>query len=503
MATVLAEGAMTAKLFFSSCFEDPDGTRLNIRDRVINELNPRFVRSDAKQVDRLPIWVAESHALLDRDSVASPLEKALFCVEGVKDSDVYVAVAQSKHGSGVQISATEKAQASYFELELFEAALLQKPAYVFLLKGAEPTPRLKALLDLLAPALPGFCREPLTEDQVLRRTADILERQSRPKFLSALTAVTASGKRMADQLTGSRHRSYDPARELPNIEFLGGMSDPTAKPPTNSLVEDLLDRADNEPNYQTKLVLLWLAVRELMGAPTTDPSSAPFLPLWDETLSAWTSAGAWYSLHGHPLMGCLASLASLSRVRQQKTGLLDAPHGALSSEYYSIAKRVGSPVLRQTMLQTSLKHMEVAFLKMETSGNFAQRGSVRRALGDKAGAIADYEKTLTLRENHEAATPAQIGDAMTELGFALVLDGQRRRGVKYLENGVSLLEGSRPTGFLVRALRKLGRGYFLTGSPRLALATLARAHELAVQLDMRDQIGSLERTSARIERYRH
>ncbi|WGM39755.1 hypothetical protein [Caulobacter sp. NIBR1757] len=490
---------MPSKLFFSSCFDDPERQRLNIRDRVM-ALNPPFDRDDPGAAANLPVWLAESHKVLDPNAPTLPLSKAMFCVSGVRESDVYVAVARSRHGSGVELSPGEQVQASYFELELFEAALLRKPAHIFLLKGAPPSPRLEGLLRLLAPAFPGLSWTPLDEDEIFHRVEALLERQTRPNRFPWLAGAVASGKRMADRLTGTRYQPYDPLDQPPGIQFLNGLGDPAATEPSRDVLEHLLAKADLEADHHGKLTFLWMAIRELMGAPPSEPRAMALIPYWDRALSAWNSAGAWYGLHGHPLMGCLAALGSLSRIRAANGDLRDAPHGALASEYYSIAKTLGAPWLKAEVLKTSSKHIDAAFLKGASSGNHALRGSILQAMGDRKSAIADYERTVDLRRNHEAATPGSIGDALSELGFALVRSRQTRRGLDLMEEGVALLESEPPSGFLVRAKRKLGRAYLMAGAPLLALDTLSDAHELATRYAMLDQISQIDRLAGRINR---
>lgn len=489
---------MSAKVFFSSCFTDPEGERLALRDQVM-ALNPAFDRNDSTAVANLPVWLAENHPKLDVTAPTLPFEKAMLCVDGVRDADAYVAVVRTRHGTGVDLSPMDRVQASYFELELFEAALLRKPSYIFLMKGAEPSARIEKLLRLLAPALPGLCWQPLEEGEILRRVETILARQMHPKLFQHLRRARASGKRMADQLTGARHKPYEPMQSAPAIQFLGGMVDTTARPTSEALVASILEQAQGELNQHTKLTLLWIAIRELMGTPPTDPSSSKFLPLWDSTLSAWNSAAAWFGLHGHPLMGCLAALGSLTRIREQASGLVDAPHGAMASEYYSIAKQLGLPILRRSVLATSRRHIDAAFLKGDTSGNYAMRGSIRRAQGDNLGGIEDYKHVVELREGVENASSAAIGEAKSELGFALVFAGERHRGIACMEEGIALFESDRPSGFFVRAKRKLGRAYIRAGAPRQALSTLAEAHEMATKYGMMDQISRIDRLASKID----
>ncbi len=470
------------KVFFSSCFEDPLEERMHIRDRVAALNTP-----ESKHV-----WLAEDFDVLKPTASTPPLQKALFCVEGVRQSDAYCAVVRHRHGSGVEVSPTERVQTSYFELELFEAALLRKPAYVFLLRGAEPDERITSLLHLLAPALPGLRWSPLSEDEIFARVSEMLESQLRPRLAARLAHAAGSYRLMSNQLTGTRHRQYDVRTEAPAIQFMGGWRDEAMAPPERDVVERVLDRAESEQGYQAKLVLLWTAIRELMGGALDGPASHELLPMWERALGSWNSAGAWYGLHGHPLMGCLASLSSLVSV-SDRLGRGGRPHGAFSSEYYSIAKNVGSSRLKAAVLAMSLRHIDASFEEGETSGKLAMRGSILNVMGDRAHAIEDYERVVYLRDYCEPATYAERGDARTELGFALVLAGRRRRGLELMEQGVSLLEKGGTSGFLVRAKRKLGRAYLVSGSLRQAASTLAEAFDLATQIGALDQISRIDR----------
>ena len=53
-----------------------------------------------------------------------------------------------------------------------------------------------------------------------------------------------------------------------------------------------------------------------MAAPYINPIFKEFRELWNESLGRWASAGAWYGLHNHTYLGCLASLHRMSEVRE-------------------------------------------------------------------------------------------------------------------------------------------------------------------------------------------
>jgi hypothetical protein len=172
----------------------------------------------------------------------------------------------------------------------------------------------------------------------------------------------------------------------------------------------------------------------------------------------------------------------------------------MASEYYSIAKTLPRASIRDQVLEVSYRHVEAAFAGGATSGKHALRGSIRFARRDRIGGLLDYEATVRLREGEEAATDAELGDARSELGFALVFDGQRERGLAEMEAGVALLERAGPSGFLVRAKRKLGRAYLRAFSPARALSTLEEAHDMALANGLLDQIDDIDRMAAEAAR---
>jgi len=482
-----------SKLFFSSCFDDPEGQRLAIRDRVLR-LNGNFDKDDENVISALPVWMAECHRDLDRRAPTSALRKAQICVDGVRDSEIYVAVVRNRYGSGVALQADEVAQVSYFELELFEAALLQKPAYIFVLEGGEMSERLSSLLDLLQPALPGLDRKPRSENDIFDSVKAILDQSMLPAGMNRMRPQRASRTRSSNALTQARFTQYDVVSEAPSVRFLGGILDTSATRPNLDLIRDALSRAAAQISHHERLTLIWIALRELMGAPLEGPIFRETALLWEEALGGWNSAGAWYGLHGHPLMGCLASLGSLAALKLKSQKPSDLPHGALSSEYYSIAKLVTVKRLKRAMLEKSRAHIDAAFLGEESANNYAQRGSVRFAQGDFPGAIADYRRVIDLRRS-EGAPADDIGQAMSELGFALVFNGSRSEGLKLMEDGLSLFD-DRPTGFLVRAQRKLGRAYLRAAAPIRAIEMLSKARANAEIIGANDQIQQIDRVAS-------
>ncbi len=81
-----------------------------------------------------------------------------------------------------------------------------------------------------------------------------------------------------------------------------------------------------------------------------------------------------------------------------------------------------------------------------------------------------------------------------------MLNGNSRQGVDFMEHGLELLNGEPPSGFTIRAMRKLAIGYARRGRFGKAIDLSSGAYDLAMKLGAYDQIRQLERLAHRIDR---
>ena len=481
---------MKRPIFLSSVFADPEKWRLHLRDLV----QPRLSKAQRAAHPWRPIWMAEDFEALDPASPLQPLEKVQLCLDGVREAECFIAIITRRHGSQIPVRDGDTVPTSFFEAELFEAALLEKPSFVFLLEGYEPEPRLEALLKLLKPCFPNMELIPVSADTIRRRVEHIVKHYSRPGWLRPLLRPPKL-RETVRALARLRHRRYDPRNEGPPIRFLGGSFDPTVAPLRPDLIEHLLESAISARTQQERFTLLWFALRSLMGSPFIDPAHASTRHLWDRCLAAWNSSGAWYGLHGHLDLGCLAALGSLGDLR--KLSGHPAPHAAFASEYYSIARLAGSHDFFDLALDHVGKAIEVSGGKQR--GELAIRASIYRSTGKLDAAIKDYETVAA--QARETGGPA-YGEALSELGFAQMLNGNGRQGLDFMENGLELMRGEPASGFTVRAMRKLAIGHARRARFGRALDLSSQAYDLAMQLGAYDQIRRLERLAHTIDRAR-
>lgn len=478
-------------LFLSSCFEDPLGEKLSIRARV-REMTGGD--DDAAATTR-PVWMAEDFPELDPDSPLPGIEKAQLCLDGVRSAECFVAVLSQRHGWLVTIDGAGTVPSSFFEAELFEAALLEKPAHVFLLDGFAPLDdKLKNLLKLLGPFFPDMDLRPVSEDEILRRISRLIARYERPRWMRPIFAAPRVAP-MAKTLIGLRHRPYDVRLGLPPLRFVGRAGDNSLPVPDPAVVAAVIEKAKATPKNQTRLMLLWFAIRALMRAPFTDPAFAHLLPLWSDAFGAWASAGAWYGMHAHIGLGCIAALGSASEVRVLQGGgpepWRNLPHGPLASEYYSLSRLAGKP---PGILELALQHIEAAIDVGAgvPSHAMAIRGSIYREMGNMPAALAEFERVCELRKDEGAG----FGEAQNEYGFALWQSGRRHEGLMLMEEG---LAKETRTGFWIRGARKLALAHARAGHPNRALDLAVAAHDKAVEIGAYDQIRPLERMAKRID----
>ncbi len=97
---------------------------------------------------------------------------------------------------------------------------------------------------------------------------------------------------------------------------------------------------------------------------------------------------------------------------------------------------------------------------------------------------------------------APYGEALSELGHALVISGRRREGLNKLERGFELLKKNPRAGFDIRSMRKLALGYARNFAFSKALEYAVLAYDTAVATGALDQITRLERLAKRIDRLR-
>lgn len=453
---------------------------------------------DLELPDARTVWVDEINRGRPAGELSFLTIEHLFRI--IREADVFlVLLGTQSHGTGIEVG-SENAHASYWEAELFYAVLLGKKVQVFEIDGFHPRPKLARLLTMFRRALPPAAWSgPHPGSQVAAAIHRFLLAQidrpaEQPRRRNRLLELLVDGFFDLRGADGGGGRA-----EEESLRFLDGSFADGTVSPNEAIISRMLSEVRTVSNEEGRLARLWIAYRELSGAPPDSRGSLDLLPHWNRFFGEWASAGSWYGLHGHPHLAVLPALVEQAKVRERmrrlgssewKDANISYPGGALASSRYSIAGRSGSLRKRRLLLRGALADLDrsLAEKNRDPTGLLAIRGSIRRRLGAFGAAIDDYERVLRWRLQNGASESA-IGEALAELGFAYLFQLRFWKGRALLEDGVRMLSSSgRRPGFLIRAQRKLALAYALTGKRTEAQSLKASARKLAQRHGVMDQL---------------
>jgi hypothetical protein len=468
--------------------------------------------------DRSPLrWIRERAAMLSGVYVAEQADRGL---EDLVNANEHLAVVDTlleelsqcehlicilggarrgsfEHGTPIAIRGRASAT-TYFEIELFQAAVRRMRTDVLILKGFDPGPRLLALLKIVGRALPVCLDDvPREKEEILRLIENVASRQSeRP-------APAKSAGWLAEEFFADRVKGLSPTQ---NVLFLGGETEMRSVKPDKWLIEELLNEYEMLPDMQRRMSRLWIAARELMsvsylpGEESLDTKRV-FLPFWNRVLGHWWGCAAWSGLHVHIFGSTIAALNSQTVVREElrNVGLksshameVDEPVGPLASAYYSLAKTLPNRTARKKCFALAMDFVQRGILKYGDNDPYLYcvAGSIFFQNKSVFAAVRSYERA---RNAFARIRPeSEMGDVLSELGFAYCFSGSFVRGRRLLEHGVKLLDAKGPSGFLIRARRKLSIVYKLSGKFSAAADQKRRAIEMAKELKMFDQLSQLQ-----------
>jgi hypothetical protein len=475
--------AQASGLFVSSFFQEGSeraDSKLRWLRKSLHELNPP---------NRNDIWVDEYVCGLEPDSLAT----ADRLVEKIRESQYYMCIlAGERRGpneTGTLLTVNgEETNVSYFEIELYAAAMYSKPIIPYVLDGFDPGPRLKDLLSLLAWGLADWpTLHPQSADDILRS----VKQHQREGFSSV---VPSSRSQMVDALY--RARAGELIDGESNLLFLGGFVDRHNRLPDRDRVEALIADASRATNFRSRLMRLWIAARALLpasyhpGDVQVDTRLNELLPLWDRVLGDWAAAASWHGWHGHLLAGTIAPISSQRLIRAQRPSTADhrsddmlQPDGPFASAYYSVANL--SSKFKRASLRRALDYVNRALrTSPKPDSLLAIRGCIRLRMGLQPLAALDFSRMLRLREK-AGATDLEIADAEMHLGLAWAfLPSGRRR----LERAVEVFSQHPNDPNLPRAKRWLALAYNLPFAPREKReALLAEADADAARIAAYDQ----------------
>ena len=223
---------------------------------------------------------------------------------------------------GAQLTST------FFELELYQAAILGKPIYRLCSKAFRPAQQIQVLrlLDF------GFLEptsqfEQLEDVEISSAVVEILLNKPRAERWR-VSSTEVSPDALVERLMRSRDRRFgDQAKapmhflDLPNSGMLQNAPSLADMDVVSSLMKTQ-GRQSLEDHVDEKLAWAWLVMRELMVEPLLDPAGKMIvrdpivLAAWNAALTTWHGAASWSGHHGHTRIGTMPTLVTLSDVRR-------------------------------------------------------------------------------------------------------------------------------------------------------------------------------------------
>lgn len=461
------------KIFISSCFVDPKEpieVPLKIRSLILKQFGNK-------------VWMAEQFEELEPTSSLTAFEKLEMCLDGVRQCKYFVAIISTRFGSPIDIG-TKTVHSSFFEMELFEASLLNKPSLIFQLEDHSADKDITNLLNLLKNISSTnfkFIEAKKSSDEIIREIDKLINRRTN------LNAYKVNINSYVDGLFYQRHINYDLTRELPNINFLNNLLiDSEINIPEKNTLDTILAKARDTENNYYKLSLLWMAIRLLRRVPFSKKEFEAFRPYWIQTLEDWGAASAWYQLHGHIYLGYLASLVTLAKIKS--TNIVFNPyHGSIASEYYSISK-LSSKYRMPILLNLALPHINLSIEKNREHESIGVRGSIYRELGDYRNSIDDF-KTILNKCNPNSDDYAFN---LNELGYSQFLSGDKK-GIEKMEKSITLFKNKK-TSNIIRAKRKLAIAYVKNFKILSAIDLVGESREMANELGIYPILDIKEKT---------
>ena len=206
------------------------------------------------------VWIAEYSAPELKGKI--DLEIIDTCTDFIEEANSFICIFAGRRGTRVKIG-QRIASATHFETELFHAAVMGKPIYVFVAKGFDPDPSLRGILEILqATVEPKRWEQQLTDKQIRSEIGRILKNKT-PRITNCFL------KKFVFNLFKARRGII--RRDQPLTEFFAGDTLVNDRmEPDLSLVDSILLSLNEEPDQRKKLSRIYIALREILNRPFND-----------------------------------------------------------------------------------------------------------------------------------------------------------------------------------------------------------------------------------------
>lgn len=450
------------------------------------------------------VWVAEVARPDLNTNDCSSFEIVDLILKKIRESDLFVCLlsgnrrGEDELGTALDVG-PHFASVSHFEIELYQASILQKEIHVFVTPEFNPGPRLVSLLEILNFAFPKSDWTMVkSNSHLVDEIVSLLHRTDpRPRHVESSTKGQLILKLYQDRkkkLGGGGHPD--------KLFFLNNEFPRRRRSEINwELVNLLFESHEREKNNEMRLSQMWLVMRELKDG---DHLSDEVLVDWEHALGQWGAGAAWYGLHGHLYAGGLAAVFSVAearkRIREKGIDLRSGktpshPSSAIASALYSIAKLMPNRSIKRTLYRNALDEIETGMndkLIPNKDGLLAVRGNIFLRQFNFWAAAKDFERCLNLRvESGKSIT--KVAEVTVNLGLAIALSGNPWRGAKLARRGIDMFQKDRVKDYplFCRALKMAAKIHLLTGNLSEVKRCNDQRRKIAREMNFLDQIGGL------------
>jgi len=496
--------ALPAKAFLAS----PTAMRDGREPHPVRALALRETGSDRRK-----LFVAES-AWQEFDNSGVPaLEIASALMGQLRQSDCLIFLLIGNKPGARMREALWTAHSTFFELEIFQSILLDKPVYLLVHNtfDASALGPYKDLLDFAFPQWRSHLNQPLNDLQTVEAIKRIVS--GRPQEAWRVRQSTARSTHFHGGLFTGRDR-FLRQQTVPLAHFMDLPSHRISVP--GRIDMDLVARIvasrksfEQEQDNDRRLAYSWILMRELLAEPLLDTAGELvqrdplILSAWNTALGDWHGASSWNGLHSHIYLGTIATLGTIETVRKGSPAAsgsgLDGqpthfPGGAYASSYYSLSRRVPARLRNEALdiARTTLRMEENLFPGLYLPGMEALKASIALESGHGSEAIEIFERIVRFHKDQKSS-PRDLGQVLCELAFARMLSGDRRRAAAEAEEGVQLMQQPGPDGsivvdgFLVRAMFKTAAAQVFAAQPVKAMQLYGEALRHAKDKNLHDQ----------------
>lgn len=461
------------------------------------------------------LWVAEENR--PELKTKHPLEIVDVCVEALKASEIFICVlggtsrATRTGGTAIEVDGLET-RVSYFEIEVFQAALSQIPVVLLYLSDFSPGPRMDAFLRVLERC--SIVTRRITglpsnnQARIIKEVRAAIAERTHLRLKASRQLDTAASD-LATRLVSKRGKLRDVGAGGTDMLWMHGdaISEPAGDQAVLNRALTFLQIARSEKRHDKRLSRLYVAFRELMTMPYQHTLEPDVLSAWNSGFGLWCGSAAWYGLHNHVAMGVISGLWSQHVVREllrhhssgsDSNPELRRPFGALASAYLSLSKMCSSRLWRRRVTQAGIA---LATRVVETGadddpGIYAVRGSLFFVQLNPLRAMSDFRQLLSRARKQ----PSNIGlnaEAHTYIGRGYALTHRRVKAREHLTEAVRLWERHvqethAGEEFLVKAMKHLLAFQVQTRQFEHASITAANALRIARSSGVYDQARQIE-----------